>query len=382
MKFLHLADLHIGKTVNGFSMLEEQKHVLEQVIGYIQTERPEAILIAGDVYDRSVPGVEAVTLLDDFLTAVAAEAVPVILISGNHDSAERLNFASRLLTDRRLYLRGVFDGRLEPVVLRDEYGPVNFWPLPFIKPSAVRAFFPDKAIDSYSEAIAAVLEAAQIDYTARNVLISHQFYTAAGVAPVRSDSEIDPVGGLDAADAGLLSGFDYVALGHLHGAQRVGSEAIRYAGSPLKYSFSECRQHKACCLVELGEKGSLAVAQLPFSPIHDMRQIKGPLDSLLSLEILAQGDPDDYMSVTLTDETEVVDAMGKIRTAYPNVMALDFENTRSAVNIAEVSAEAEVVGSLSPFELFGRFFEQANASAMSEAQAVIVRELLETEADK
>jgi exonuclease SbcD len=376
MKFIHLSDLHIGKTVNGFSMLEEQRHVFGQIIGYIDAEKPSAVLIAGDVYDRAVPGVEAVRLFDDFLTGLAGKAVTVLLISGNHDSPERLNYASRLLSERRLHLCGVFDGKLRSVTLTDGYGKVNFWLLPFIKPSGIRGMFPDKEIESYTDAVAAALESADIDYSQRNVLLSHQFYMAAGITPVRSESEINSVGGLDAADAGLLSKFDYAALGHLHGAQCAGGSA-RYAGSPIKYSFSEWKQDKSAILVTLNQKGDLQIASLPLTPIHDMREIKGSLEQLLSAETSAREDREDYLRVILTDEEEVIDPIGKLRSVYPNVMVLDFENSRTKLTLSGLPIDGDRSEKLSPYELFSEFFLEMSGSVMSEKQAEIVRGLLE-----
>lgn len=378
MRFLHLSDLHIGKTVNGFSMLEEQCNAFGQIIGYIDIEKPDAVLIAGDVYDRVVPSVEAVRLFDDFLTNLAAKEVTVILISGNHDSPERLNYASRLLSERKIHLCGVFGGTLCPVMLSDEYGELNFWLLPFIKPSGVRSMFADKKIESYTDAINMVLEAADIDYSKRNVLLSHQFYTLAGITPIRSESEINPVGGLDAVDAGVLSKFDYVALGHLHGAQGVGGGA-RYAGSPIKYSFSEWKQKKSVTLVEIKKKGDITITALPMVPLHDMREIKGPLEQLLSDEVSSQGNREDYLRVILTNEEEIIDPIGKIRSVYPNVMALDFENSRTKIDVLGASPDAEQLEKLSPYDLFGEFFLAATGAVMSEDQAQIVRELLETE---
>lgn len=381
MKFLHLSDLHIGKTVNGFSMLEEQRHVFGQIIGYIDTEKPDAVLIAGDVYDRAVPSVEAVRLFDDFLTDLAAKEVTVILISGNHDSPERLNYASRLLSERRLHLCGVFDGTLRSVTLSDEYGDLKFWLLPFIKPSGVHGMFADKEVESYTDAINSVLESTDIAYSERNVLLSHQFYTSAGITPIRSESEINPVGGLDAVDAGLLSKFDYVALGHLHGSQGVG-ENVRYAGSPIKYSFSEWKQKKSVTLVEIKEKGNIALTALPLLPLHDMREIKGSLELLLSDEVSSQGNKEDYLRVILTDEEEIIDPMGKIRSIYPNVMALDFENSRTNIDVSSTPLGTDQLERLSPYDLFSEFFLEISGAVMSEEQAKIVRELLETEVEK
>jgi exonuclease SbcD len=376
MKFLHLSDLHIGKTVNGFSMLEEQRHVFMQIIGYIEAEKPAAVLIAGDVYDRAVPGVEAVRLFDDFLTDLAAKDVSVLLISGNHDSPERLNYASRLLSERKLHICGVFDDVLKSVTLADEYGEVDFWLLPFIKPSTVRGMFSDAEIESYTDAVTAVLDSASIDCSRRNVLLSHQFYTTAGVSPVRSESEINPVGGLDAVDAAVLSRFDFVALGHLHGAQNV-CDNIRYAGSPVKYSFSEWKQEKSATLVTLREKGATLTTTLPLLQMHDMREIKGSLEILTSDEISSQGDREDYLRVILTDEEEIIDPMGKLRSIYPNIMALDFENSRTSVDVSLVSLGAEQIETLSTYDLFSEFFLEISGAVMTEAQSEIVRELFE-----
>lgn len=381
MKFLHLSDLHIGKTVNGFPMLEEQRHVFGQIIGYIDTVKPDAVLIAGDVYDRAVPGVEAVRLFDDFLTDLAAKEVSVILISGNHDSPERLNYASRLLSERKLHLCGVFDGKLRSVTLSDEYGNLKFWLLPFIKPSGVRGMFVDKKIEGYTDAINAVLESVDIDYSERNILLSHQFYTLAGITPIRSESEINPVGGLDAVDAGLLSKFDYVALGHLHGSQSV-RENVCYAGSPIKYSFSEWKQEKSVKLVEIKEKGTITFTALPLKPLRDMREIKGPLEQLLSDEVSSKGNKEDYLRVILTDEEEIIDPMGKIRSVYHNVMALDFENSRTRIDVSGTPLGTDQLERLSPYDLFSEFFLEMSGAVMSEEQAKIVRELLETEVEE
>jgi len=379
MRFIHLSDLHIGKSVNGFSMLEEQRHVFNQIIGYIESKKAEAVIIAGDVYDRAVPGVEAVKLLDFFITELARRRVIVLIISGNHDSPERLNFARRLLSQRDIYICGEFDGSLRYVTFQDEYGDVCFWLMPFIKPAAVAGFFPDRNTESYTDAVAAVLETARRDSNIRNVLVSHQYYAPPGVSLIRCESEINLIGGLDAVDAGLINDFDYAALGHLHRSQRAGGEHVRYAGSPVKYSFSEWREGKTALLVELRGKGDMSIEALPLTPVHDMREIKGPIGALTGKEIADQADREDYLRVVLTDEEELVDPMGKIRSVYPNVMSLDFENTRTSIDLSAVSADTEAAGSLSPYELFSEFFLDVQGSVMSGEQAGIVRELLETE---
>lgn len=377
MKFFHLSDLHIGKTVNGFSMLEEQRNAFKQVVAYIESQKPDAVVIAGDVYDRTVPSVESVRVFDDFLTELNGLEIAVLIISGNHDSPERLSYASRLLSDKRLYIQSVFDGEMRKVTFTDEYGAVNFWLLPFIKPSSVRGMFGRDGIETYNDAIKVVLDNAYIDYSQRNVLITHQFYTKKGVHAVRFESELTPIGGLDAVDAGLIERFDYVAAGHLHGAQPVGIESIRYSGSPVKYSFSEWRQSKSILLVELRQKGEFLYTKLPLTPIHDMREIKGEINTLMSDEISSLADKEDYLRVVLTDEDEIIDPMGKLKTVYPNVMSLDFENSRTNIDISAAAGDACKVENLSPYALFSEFFLEIQGSAMSAAQAEIVRELLE-----
>ena len=360
MKFLHLSDLHIGKSVNGFSMIEEQRNIFAQIVDYIELKKPQAVLIAGDIYDKSVPGVEAVRLFDDFLTKLAALDVSVMAIAGNHDSQERLSYASRLLASKNIYFGDGAD--TVPIKLSDEYGDVNFWLVPFVRSASD---FP---------------EFEEIDYTSRNVVVAHQFFSPIGgsdceteTAVILSDSEIN-IGGIGAFDASVLAEFDYVALGHLHRAQRAGGENIRYAGSPLKYSFSEVNHDKSVTLVELCEKGEVNIELLPLRPIHDMRELRGTLDELISEH---SGNPLDYMRVILTDESEIIDPMGKIRAVYPNVMTLEFENSRTNVDFAGVSESTMgEIEKLSPFELFAGFFLEARGFAMSDKQEQIVQEIL------
>jgi exonuclease SbcD len=279
-----------------------------------------------------------------------------------------LRFASRLLYDRHLFLCGAFDGGMHKVVLPDDYGEVAFWLLPFIKPAL---------FESYDDALRVVLDAADIDYAARNVLLSHQFYAKPGVAALRSESELNPIGGLDAVDAGLIERFDYAALGHLHRSQHVGAAHIRYCGSPVKYSFSEWRWEKTVTVVDLNKKGSLSVTTRPLTPIHDMREIKGEIGTLTGREAAAIAGADDYLRVVLTDTEEIIDPMGKLRSVYPNIMSLDFENPRTGIHTDAVFAEAQTMESLSAYELFDEFFLETQGAAMSDEQAAIVRKLLE-----
>jgi len=375
MKFLHLSDLHIGKTVNGFSMHNEQRHVFDQILRYIQTKHPDAVVIAGDVYDRAVPSVEAVRIFDDFLTGLADTGVAVLLIAGNHDSPERMNYASRLLSGKRLHLCGVFDGTLRKVTFTDEHGEIHFWMLPFIKPSSLRGLFDD--IENYNGAVSAALGTADINYNERNVLISHQYFTKPGVSPSRSESEIDPIGGIDGIDTGLVERFDYVSLGHLHRAQSAGAEHIRYCGSPIKYSFSEKDHEKSATLVEIGKKGSLSITTLPLVPIYDMREIRGKLDTLISDEFSSGINKEDYLRVILTDDEWIIDPMGKLRSVYPNVMDMDYDNIRAGIDLGEISAGAQTAEKLSVYELFCNFFLETQGFHLDERQGGIVRELLE-----
>lgn len=365
MRLFHLADLHIGKTVNGFSMLEDQRFILERILELVRSEKPDAVLIAGDVYDRQTPGAEAVEVFDAFLTSLTREAPATVIVSGNHDSPERLGFASRIMASSGVYLRCAFSGALHCVTLSDEWGMVNIYTLPFIKPVSARRFFTEP-IESYGDAVRAAVNSAQIDPSQRNVLVAHQFFAGGGADPERSESELDPVGGLDRVDCEAVAGFDYVALGHLHAPQRVGGDNIRYAGSPLKYSFSECRHQKSVAIVELGTKNEMSVRLLPLTPLRDLRRVKGPLDELLKAAESTQ----DYMHVTLTDEDEMHDAIGKVRRVYPNCMALSFENARTRA-VSDFSAEVPVQ-TLTPLELFEAFYEEQNGAKLSGAQAKIV----------
>ncbi|MCL2359672.1 exonuclease SbcCD subunit D [Candidatus Bathycorpusculum sp.] len=378
MKFLHLSDLHIGKSVHGFSMLEEQKHVFQQIIRYIQSEQVTAIVIAGDIYDHAIPRNEAIRLFDDFLTDLAHANVAVLLIAGNHDSPERISYANRLLTDKQLFLCGSFNGSLQKVILNDTYGEVNFWLLPFIKPLSVYGFFEEQPIETYNTALDLAIKTVDIDYDARNVLVSHQFFTKSGIEPIRSDSELNPIGGLDAINTNLIEKFDYVALGHLHGAQKVGVEHVRYAGSPLKYSLSEIHQTKSVLLVEINEKNNLTTKALPLTPIYDMCEIKGKISELTSNEFSSHI-KDNYIHIILTDEEEILDPMEKLRRVYPKVMTFRFENSRTNHDFSEIHQNLEQTNQLSPYELFSEFFLAMGGCAMSQEQLRIVKDLLSTE---
>lgn len=372
MKFLHLADLHLGKRVNGFSMLEDQAHILRQILAILDDEQPDGVLIAGDVYDKSVPSVEAVELLDGFLTELRARGVPVLLISGNHDSPERLAFGGRVMDSCGIHISPVYDGALAPVTLQDAFGPVHVWLLPFVKPAHVRRWFPDADIESYTDAMAEAVAHMDIDTAARNVLVTHQFVTGG----TRNGSEELSVGGTDNVDSGVFAPFDYVALGHLHGAQHIGRETIRYAGSPLKYSFSEARQHKSVTVVTLGEKGDVQVRTVALTPLRELREIRGSYDELTARSFYEHTTyRSDYLHLILTDEQDVFDAMSRLRTIYPYLMTLDYDNARTrAAGGMSVPAETE---RRTPLELFEALYQRQNHRPMSEVQREYIAQLME-----
>ena len=371
MKLLHLSDLHLGKRVNEVSMLDEQDYILRQILELADTERPDALVIAGDVYDKSFPSGEAVTLFDDFLVRLAKRRVPVLLISGNHDSPERLAFGSRLLDASGIHISPVYSGSVSPVTLQDAYGPVHFWLLPFLKPAHVKRFFPDEVIEGYTDAIRAAIAHMDVDFSGRNVLITHQFVTGASTC----ESEELSVGGADNVDASVFDGFDYVALGHIHGPQNIGSNRIRYCGTPLKYSFSEASHNKSVTVVSLGEKGDLHLQLCPLYPKHDLREIRGSFAELTNRDFYVGTATDDYLHIILTDEEDVPEAVGKLRRIYPNLMKLSYDNTRTrADHIIDAAADVQQKTSL---QLFEELYELQNNQPMSEEQRDFAQNLIE-----
>lgn len=359
---MHLADLHLGKRVNGFSMMEDQEYILNRILEIMEEEQPDGLLIAGDVYDKTIPPAEAVRLMDDFLTAVAAKHVPVFLISGNHDSAERVAFGHQLMQGSGIWISPVYDGTIRHHTLEDRWGEVNIYLIPFLRPSVVRSFFPDVEIEDYTNALRTIIEDLQVDTSRRNVVLAHQFVTAAGALPETCDSEQLSVGGLDRVDGSVFSPFDYTALGHLHGPQRVGSETIRYAGSPLKYSFSELHQKKSVTVAELRAKGETEIRQIPLQPRREMIELRGTFEEILE-EARKKGElQTDYYHMILTDETDVVDALSRLREYYPNIMLLDYDNrrTRSQKEVEQLDRVEE----RTPGELFAALYEQQNGQEM------------------
>ena len=372
MKLIHLSDLHLGKRVNEFPMLEDQQYILTEILQIIDREAPDAVLIAGDVYDKSVPSAEAVGLLDEFLVDLSRRKLQVFVISGNHDSPERMAFGGRLMERSGVHLAPVYDGKVRPFALSDEYGLVKVYLLPFVKPSHVRRCFPDREIASYTDALSVANGAMEEDEAERNVLVTHQFVTGAA----RCDSEEISVGGTDNVDAAVFAPFDYVALGHIHGPQQVGRETVRYCGTPLKYSFSESGQQKSITVVELGEKGSVAVRTVPLTPMRDLVELRGTYQEL-TFRGVDEGTSyqRDYVHITLTDEEDIPDAVSKLRIIYPNLMKLDYDNQRTRAGI--VLEGAEDAQRRSPLELLEEFYEKQNGQPMGQEQRSFARAWME-----
>lgn len=372
MKLIHLSDLHLGKRVNGFSMLEDQRYILREILKIIDREAPDGILIAGDVYDKSVPPAEAVALLDEFLVELSRRQLQVYLISGNHDSPERLAFGGRLMDQSGVHVAPVYDGRIISFTQQDQYGSVEIFLLPFLKPAHVRRFFPDNPIDSYTDALRTVLSHAAVPSDKRTVLVTHQFVTGAS----RCDSEDISVGGSDNVDAAVFAPFDYVALGHIHNPQSAGAPHIRYCGTPLKYSFSEAAHEKSVTVVELREKGTVDIRTIPLKPLRDMAELRGTYESL-TFRGFYEGTsyPQDYLHITLTDEEDIPDAISKLRVIYPNLMQLSYDNART--RSGSLAAPTEQTAQKSPLELAEIFYEGQNGQPMSDAQREFLRGLME-----
>ncbi len=372
MKLIHLSDLHIGKRVNEFSMLKDQEEILLKIIEIIDNELPDGVIIAGDVYDKSVPSGEAVRLFDDFIYRLSKRKLQVYVISGNHDSPERISFGSRVFCSSGIYMSNVYDGTAQKVSFDDNYGTVDIYMLPFIKPAHVRRYYPDEEISSYTDAIkVGLIDRVKLNDKNRNVLITHQFVTGAS----RSESEDISVGGSDNVDANVFSDFDYVALGHIHGPQNIGRETIRYCGTPLKYSFSEAKHEKSVTVLELLDKGQVNLKYIPLIPSRDMRELRGTYMEITNKENYEGTNVHDYVHITLTDEEDIPDALAKLRVIYPNIMKLDYDNLRTRSSMQYI--EADSVESKSPMDLFSEFYEKQNNQDMNDEQKKLMEELIE-----
>ncbi|SDB21130.1 exonuclease SbcCD subunit D [Eubacterium oxidoreducens] len=373
MRFIHLSDLHIGKRGNEFSMLEEQKYILIEILNIVKEQKADAVLIAGDVYDKPTPGEDAVKLFDYFLTRLAQNRIATYIISGNHDSAVKLSFASELIKESNIYIAPAYDGNAQCFTLGEKDAPINLYLLPFIKPIVMRHLFPERAeeIKDYTDACRLAIEMMQVDEHACNVLVAHQFVTGAW----RSESEEISVGGIDNIDASVFEPFDYVALGHIHGPQQVGRASIRYCGTPLKYSFSEVNHKKSVTLVEIIPGKEPKIDEILLSPKHDMREIKGTFEQLMMKENYEGTSTQDYIHAILTDEDEVPNALAKLRVIYPNIMKLTYDNNRTREN--KIMKDTVDVEHKSELELFEEFFAMQNNIPMSDKQRELARELIE-----
>ena len=370
MRFLHLADLHIGKRVNGFSMIEDQKFVFEQVYNVIENEKIDGIIMAGDIYDKPVPSAEAVKLFDEMLTRLVSINLPIFVISGNHDSAERIGFGSDILSAAKVYMSRVYNGNLQKIELEDDYGKINVYLLPFIKPATVKNIYKEAEIKDYDDALEYVLSQEKIDETKRNVIVSHQFVTGA----MRSESEEVSVGGLDNVSVENYEAFDYVALGHIHRAQQMGRESARYAGTLLKYSFSEEKHNKSMTIVDLKEKGNIEIKEIPVKPLHDLKTIKGKFSKITSEEFYKELKKEDYYRAVLTDEDDILNAIGKLKSIYPNLMSMEYDNTRT--RSYSVVDNVETGETKSTLDYCEEFFEKQNGRKMSEKQRNYLLEIL------
>ena len=353
-------------------MLDDQRYILEQILSLLDSTPVDGVLLAGDLYDKPVPPAEAVRLLDWFLTQLAERQLPVFAISGNHDSADRIAFGSALLQNSRVYVSPVFSGAPVPIPLTDEYGTLDVYLLPFLKPAMVRHVWPDEPVESYNDALACVLRHCPLDPAHRSVLVAHQFVAGAAVC----ESEEPSVGGVDSIDVSLFEGFDYVALGHLHSPQKVGRDTVRYAGSPLKYSFSEAHQHKAALFVTLGEKGSVRFEAAPLPPRHDLRELRGSYMELTDRRAYDGTPTDDYLHITLTDEQDVPDALARLRVIYPNLMRLDYDNRRTRED-QQITAP-ERVENITPLQHLAAFYELQNNQPLTDEQAAFCQQLIES----
>ena len=371
MKIMHLSDLHIGKRVNEYSMLQGQDYILKEILNIIDNEKVETVIIAGDVYDKSVPSAEAVELFDEFLYDLSSRNLNVLIISGNHDSPERIAFGGRLISKSKIYLSPVYNGKVKPITLNDDYGKVNFYLLPFIKPANVRRFFPEESIENYTDAVKVAIDNMNVDFSERNILVTHQFVTGAEL----SESEDISVGGTDNVSREVFDGFDYVALGHIHREQTVGKDNIRYCGTPLKYSFSEAKNIKSVTILDFNDKGNIEYSKIPLTPFRDMREIRGTYDELTLKSNYENTCTDDYLHITLTDEDDIPNVISKLRVIYPNIMKLDYDNLRTrSVGTVDVTDDIE---SKSPLELFAELYKKQNNQDMNEEQEEIMKTLVE-----
>lgn len=377
MKLLHLADLHLGKILQEQSLIEDQEYMLNQIIKLIKKENVETVLISGDVYDRSVPPAEAVNLLDSFLKTLIKELkIKVFIIAGNHDSKDRLGFGSKIFEDEGLYIESKYTGNLRKVELQDEYGKLNIYMLPFVKPVEVKQFFEDDLENNYNIAINKIIGKEEINKRERNIILVHQFVTAGTIEPERTESEVLSLGGIENVDVSNFNDFDYVAIGHVHRPQKIGRDTARYAGTMLKYSFSEINHNKTVSIIEIKEKGDININLVQLNPLRGMREIKGPLEELIKPENYECGNTNDYIKAVITNEEPVYDAIGQIRRIYPNTLKLEIRNSKTINNVEEQNINLENIKKKTELELFADFYKSQNNVELDERQTEIIKNII------
>lgn len=371
MKIAHISDLHLGKSLHSYSLIEDQDYILEQIAGILVEKKVEVLIIAGDVYDKNVAPEAGLKVLRKFLNRLVEAKIKVLIISGNHDSAERLTFGAEFMTDKGIYFSRVYDGIIEPVTFEDDFGPVNFYLLPFIKPSIVQHYFEDETISTYEDAVRCAVEHMKVNYSERNVIIAHQNIMNAK----RCESEEIIIGLQDAVSDELFKDFDYTALGHIHRQQKIGKYNVMFSGTPLKYSTSEFEHKKVMPLITLGEKGKVDIELIPLVPKRDLRQITGTLDEIMSAANSDPNNHEDFIDVILTDENEVMDAIATLRTVYPNVLKITYDNkaTRAEENIEQLGA----VDKKNPLEIFEAFFNSRRGREMNDEEKQYIHSLIE-----
>lgn len=376
MKILHLADMHLGKIIQEQKLIEDQKYMLEKIIGIIKKEKIELVLISGDVYDKAIPSTEAVNLLDEFLNLLVKELkIKVCMIAGNHDSKDRLGFGNKIFENEGLYISSKYEGKIKKVELEDEYGKLNIYMLPFIKPVEVRQYF-EEEIKTYEDAMNVVIENEEINENERNIILVHQFVTAGTVSPERTESEVLSLGGTDNVDVSNFDKFDYVAIGHVHRPQRIGRDTARYAGTMLKYSFSEINHNKTVPVIDFKEKGDLTFELEKLKPLRDMREIKGPIEQLIAPENYEGTNRNDYIRAIITNEELVYDAIGQIKKIYPNTLKLELRNSKTNINLEYDEVNLEKIKTKSEIELFDDFYKMQNNENLNEEQAKIMQSII------
>ena len=371
MKIAHISDLHLGKTLHNFSLIEDQEYILNQIVQKIIENKVEVLLVAGDIYDKNVAPEAGIKLFRKFLNDLVNINIKVMVISGNHDSAERLTFGGEFMTDKGIFFSKVYDGNIEPIVLKDENGSVNFYLLPFIKPSIVQHYFPDEKIESYEDAVSCAVKQMELNSSERNIIVAHQNILSAE----RCESEENVIGGLDAVSDQIFKDFDYVALGHIHKQQEIGKSKVMFSGTPLKYSVSELDHNKVMPVITLGKKSEKDIELVPLVPKRELRQIKATFDEIMKNSKNDPYNAEDFIDVILTDENDVLDAISTLRSVYPNILKITYDN--KATKAAESVEKFDAVDEKKPLDVFEAFYKARRGTDMDDMQKEYIQSLIE-----